>query len=33
MRWAKEKEAPIKWTDHILVLDGYLLGEFGFKAD
>jgi hypothetical protein len=33
MRWANEKRVPIKWTDHIFVLDGHLLGEFGFKVD
>ncbi len=30
---AKGKGFPLKWPAHILILDGYLLGEFGFKAD
>lgn len=29
MRRAKEKGVSIKWTEHTLVLDGHLLGEFG----
>ncbi|MFZ1745973.1 MAG: hypothetical protein WBO24_18570 [Nitrospirales bacterium] len=30
---AKGKGFQLKWPSHILILDGYLLGEFGFKAD